>query len=52
MNTIRLEELSWHEFASRIGAGAPVFLLLGSTEQHGQTFWPTRTTPISTLRRA
>src|SRR5690349_11310954 len=33
--TVFLAELSWPEFARRVAAGAPVFLPLGSTEQHG-----------------
>lgn len=35
VDSVRLDELSWPEFKARIAAGAPVFLPLGSTEQHG-----------------
>ncbi|MBS9475696.1 creatininase [Ancylobacter radicis] len=35
VDSVRLDELSWPEFAAKIAAGAPVFLPLGSTEQHG-----------------
>jgi creatinine amidohydrolase len=34
-NTVHLAELPWPEFARRVGTGAPIFLPLGSTEQHG-----------------
>ncbi|MBS7546086.1 creatininase [Ancylobacter oerskovii] len=35
VDSVRLDELSWPEFAAKVAAGAPVFLPLGSTEQHG-----------------
>ncbi|GLK82529.1 creatininase [Ancylobacter defluvii] len=35
VDSIRLDELSWPEFAHKIAAGAPVLLPLGTTEQHG-----------------
>lgn len=35
VDSVRLDELSWPEFAQKIAAGAPVLLPLGSTEQHG-----------------
>ncbi|CAA0093850.1 Creatinine amidohydrolase [Starkeya nomas] len=35
VDSVRLDELSWLEFAAKIAAGAPVLLPLGSTEQHG-----------------
>lgn len=35
VDSIRMDELSWPEFAARIAAGAPVLLPLGTTEQHG-----------------
>jgi len=35
VDSVRLDELSWPEFAQKVAAGAPVFLPLGSTEQHG-----------------
>lgn len=35
-DTVYLAELAWPEFARRIDGGAPVFLPLGSTEQHGR----------------
>lgn len=34
-DTVFLAELPWPEAAKRIAAGAPVFLPLGATEQHG-----------------
>lgn len=34
-DTVFYAELSWPEAARRVGAGAPLFLPLGSTEQHG-----------------
>ncbi len=34
-DTVFLAELPWPEVAKRIAAGAPVFLPLGATEQHG-----------------
>jgi creatinine amidohydrolase len=36
IDTVYLAELAWPEFARRTGAGAPVFLPLGATEQHGR----------------
>lgn len=36
IDTVFLAELAWPEFARRIDGGAPVFLPLGSTEQHGR----------------
>ncbi|WAC25917.1 creatininase [Ancylobacter sp. SL191] len=35
VDSVRLDELSWPEFAAKIAAGAPVLLPVGSTEQHG-----------------
>ncbi|QIB35430.1 creatininase [Ancylobacter pratisalsi] len=35
VDSVRLDELNWLEFAARVAAGAPVLLPLGSTEQHG-----------------
>lgn len=35
VDSVRLDELSWPEFAGKIAAGATVLLPLGSTEQHG-----------------
>jgi creatinine amidohydrolase len=35
-DTVFLAELPWPEAANRIAAGAPVFLPLGATEQHGR----------------
>ncbi|MDQ0392788.1 creatininase [Labrys monachus] len=35
-DSVHLAELPWPEFARRIAEGAPVFLPLGSTEQHGR----------------
>ncbi|MBB3772858.1 creatinine amidohydrolase [Angulomicrobium tetraedrale] len=35
VDSVRLDELSWPEFAQKVAAGAPVLLPLGSTEQHG-----------------
>lgn len=35
-DTVFLAELPWPEAAKRIAAGAPVFLPLGATEQHGR----------------
>ncbi|WP_371346747.1 creatininase [Ancylobacter sp. IITR112] len=35
VDSVRLDELSWPEFAAKMAAGVPVFLPLGSTEQHG-----------------
>ena len=35
VDSVRLDELSWPEFAAKIAAGAPVLLPLGSTEQPG-----------------
>lgn len=35
LDTVYLAELSWPEFRDRAGKGSPVFLPLGSTEQHG-----------------
>lgn len=34
-DSVFMAELSWPEFQRRVAAGAPVFLPLGSTEQHG-----------------
>ncbi len=34
-DSVFMAELSWPEFQRRVEAGAPVFLPLGSTEQHG-----------------
>ncbi len=36
MDTVFYAELSWPEVEARIAAGAPVFLPLGATEQHGR----------------
>ena len=36
MNTVFYADLPWPEVAARISAGAPVFLPLGATEQHGR----------------
>lgn len=36
MNTVFYADLPWPEVAARIAAGAPVFLPLGATEQHGR----------------
>ncbi|MBC7736519.1 MAG: creatininase [Candidatus Saccharibacteria bacterium] len=36
MNTVFYSELPWPEVEVRIAAGAPVFLPLGATEQHGR----------------
>ena len=36
MNTVFYAELPWPEAEARIAAGAPVFLPLGATEQHGR----------------
>lgn len=36
MDTILYAELPWPEVAARLAAGAPVFLPLGATEQHGR----------------
>lgn len=35
VDSVFMAELSWPEFAAKIAGGAPVFLPLGSTEQHG-----------------
>ncbi len=35
VDSVFMAELSWPEFAAKIAAGAPVFLPLGATEQHG-----------------
>lgn len=35
MDSVFMAELTWPEFQSKIEAGAPVFLPLGATEQHG-----------------
>lgn len=35
-DTVNYAELSWPEAARRVAAGAPLFLPLGSTEQHGR----------------
>ena len=35
VDSIRMAELSWPEYQAKVAAGAPVFLPLGSTEQHG-----------------
>lgn len=35
VDSIRMAELSWPEYQAKVKAGAPVFLPLGSTEQHG-----------------
>lgn len=35
VDSVYLAELSWPQFAEKVGAGAPVFLPLGTTEQHG-----------------
>lgn len=35
VDSIRMDELSWPEFAAKVAAGAPVLLPLGTTEQHG-----------------
>ena len=34
--TVFLADVSWPEFAGRIAAGAPVFIPVGATEQHGR----------------
>jgi creatinine amidohydrolase len=34
-DSVFMAELSWPEFQRRVAAGAPIFLPLGSTEQHG-----------------
>ena len=34
-NTVFLNELAWPEVAKRIASGAPIFLPVGATEQHG-----------------
>jgi creatinine amidohydrolase len=34
-DSVLMAELSWPEFAARIASGAPVFIPLGATEQHG-----------------
>jgi creatinine amidohydrolase len=36
MDTVYYAELPWPDVAARIAAGAPVFLPLGATEQHGR----------------
>ncbi|MGE0147021.1 MAG: creatininase [Parvibaculaceae bacterium] len=36
METVFLADVSWPEFARRIAAGAPVFIPVGATEQHGR----------------
>lgn len=36
MDTVYYAQLSWPEAAARIAAGAPIFLPLGATEQHGR----------------
>ncbi|WP_439815088.1 creatininase [Zavarzinia sp. CC-PAN008] len=35
VDSVQIGELSWPEFEAKVGAGAPVFLPLGTTEQHG-----------------
>jgi len=35
VDSIRMDELSWPEFAAKVAAGTPVLLPLGTTEQHG-----------------
>ncbi len=35
VDSVFMAELSWPQFAEKIAAGAPVFLPLGATEQHG-----------------
>ncbi len=35
VDSVFMAELSWPEFEAKIAGGAPVFLPLGSTEQHG-----------------
>jgi len=35
VDSIRMDELSWPEFAAKVAAGVPVLLPLGTTEQHG-----------------
>ena len=35
IDSVFMAELSWPEFAAKIAEGAPVFLPLGATEQHG-----------------
>lgn len=35
VDSVFLAELSWPQFAEKVKAGAPVFLPLGTTEQHG-----------------
>ncbi len=34
--SVFLSDVSWPEFARRIGTGAPVFIPVGATEQHGR----------------
>lgn len=36
VESVLMAELSWPEFARRIGGGAPVFIPVGATEQHGR----------------
>jgi hypothetical protein len=33
-DTVFMDELCWRDYRSKVAAGAPVFLPLGSTEQH------------------
>jgi creatinine amidohydrolase len=35
VESVFMAELSWPEYAAKLAAGAPVFLALGATEQHG-----------------
>ena len=35
VDSIRMDELSWPEFAAKVAARTPVLLPLGTTEQHG-----------------
>ena len=35
VDSVYLAELSWPQFAEKVASGAPVFLPLGTTEQHG-----------------
>lgn len=33
--TLRMDEMAWDVYAGHVGRGAPVFLAVGATEQHG-----------------
>ena len=35
VESVFMAELSWPEFSAKMAAGAPVFLAVGATEQHG-----------------